>query len=189
MKTFAFDLVTDRHGLVTDDDIFDVSDAVFEAGCTDSNVHTYNGVLYLSFNREAESYEQAVISAIKQVETIGVTVLSVDAGDWVTLADAAELTGVTKAALTRYAKGTRGKGDFPSPLHRIDSRSPLWSWADIANWLKQNDLAESEVYDIAKTTAMINMSLQLRDKYSMDRVTTYMAAIDADNGVGKLAAR
>lgn len=178
--TFNFDLVTDRHGLVTDEDIFDVSDAVYESGCTDANVHTYNGTLYVSFEREADSYEQAVISAIKQLESIGVTVLSVDAGDWVTLADAAQLTGVTKAALTRYANGTRGKGDFPSPLHRIDSRSPLWSWSDIASWLSEHGLADSEVYSIARTTAMLNMSLQLRNTYDIDKVATYMAAIGAD---------
>jgi hypothetical protein len=41
---------------------------------------------------------------------------------------------MSRAAMTQYSKGQRGK-NFPAPVARITSDSPLWDWADVAVWL------------------------------------------------------
>lgn len=80
MKTFNFNIVVGGF-IRTDEDLFlfNVSDALYDAGCDDSHPSMYNGTLYITFTREAESYEQAVTSAIQQIESIqGLVCLSVD---------------------------------------------------------------------------------------------------------------
>ncbi|CDT98111.1 putative DNA-binding protein [Vibrio coralliirubri] len=178
MKYYNFYLVTDKNGIKTDDDLFNISDELYEAGCDDATPAVYGDTLYLEFDREAESFEQAIVSAIKNVELLpGVKVTSVDAGEWVGLTDAAVLSGTTKASLSRYNKGERGAGSFPCPQQRISSRNPLWSWSEIAAWLAQQGKVEPELVEIAKVTATINMSLQLRDISTFDKVSTMTAVL------------
>jgi hypothetical protein len=55
----------------------------------------------------------------------------------VSLADIAARTGMSRAAMTQYSKGQRGK-NFPSPVARVTSDSPLWDWASVAQWLFHN---------------------------------------------------
>ncbi|UTM60452.1 hypothetical protein L4174_024010 (plasmid) [Photobacterium sp. CCB-ST2H9] len=181
-KTYEFSLTTSLTGIDTDEKIINVSNALFEAGCDDGSPSFYGDALYISFYREAESYEQAVISAIKDAEKVeGIKVLSVDAGDHVGLTDAAELSGVSKMALSRYSRGERGAGNFPCPVERLNGKTPLWSWSEIATWLKENnkDQGKDQFYEEmvcnAEVTAAINIALQLRDKVKSDRVSTYLS--------------
>jgi hypothetical protein len=179
MKNYNFYLVTDKNGIVSDEDLFDISDELYEAGCDDGTPAVYGETLYIEFDREAESFEQAIMSAIKNVESINnIKVISVDAGEWVGLSDAATLSGTTKASLSRYSKGNRGSGQFPCPLQRIDSKNPLWSWAEIAQWLESEGKIEKELVEIAKVTATVNMALQLRDKEKFDSVSTMLAVLN-----------
>ena len=55
----------------------------------------------------------------------------------VSLADIAERAGLTRAAITNYFKGSRGK-NFPPPVAKVTSDSPLWDWADVAYWMASN---------------------------------------------------
>ncbi|EPB6719836.1 helix-turn-helix transcriptional regulator [Vibrio fluvialis] len=180
MKTYHFLLVTSKSGVTSDNELFDLSDDLYEAGCDDATIATYNGTIYLSFYRESESYGEAVLSAIQDVEKVNqIQVVSVDAGDWVGLSDAAELSGITKSALSRYSKGERGTGGFPSPVQRIDSKTPLWSWSDIADWLEKKGKVDQEIVDNAKLTSTINISLQLRNAEKMREV---MGMLDRVHG-------
>jgi hypothetical protein len=36
--------------------------------------------------------------------------------------------------MTQYSKGQRSK-NFPPPVARVTSDSPLWDWATVAKWL------------------------------------------------------
>ena len=48
----------------------DVEDGLFEAGCDDSTLSFRNNIAYLEFDREAHSFQEAVQSAIEQVESL-----------------------------------------------------------------------------------------------------------------------
>ncbi len=50
----------------------EVLDAFYEAGCDDALIGTRDGVAYADFCREADSFRQAVLSAIRDVESAGV---------------------------------------------------------------------------------------------------------------------
>lgn len=175
MRNFKFDIVVGGIKINSDDELFDISDALYESGCDDALTAAYNGTLYLSFDREGKDYESAVLSAIADIEKIpGLQCRAVDMGDTVSLSDAAELAGSTKAALSRYSKGTRGKGDFPTPISRVDSSRPLWAWEDIAEWLEKKELVNKDVVLMAKITAKINTSLNIRHANAQADVNKYI---------------
>jgi hypothetical protein len=48
-----------------------IENALFEAGCDDALVHMCDGQLYLDFDREETSLHQAIVSAIRAVESCG----------------------------------------------------------------------------------------------------------------------
>jgi len=47
-----------------------IINALFEAGCDDATVGRTDGVQYIEFDREAESFSQAVFSAAQDVEKV-----------------------------------------------------------------------------------------------------------------------
>jgi hypothetical protein len=48
-----------------------VLDTLYEAGCDDALIGMREGTAYAEFCREADSFQQAVLSAVKNVETAG----------------------------------------------------------------------------------------------------------------------
>lgn len=61
----------------------DIQDPLFEAGCDDALLGMRNGVTFLDFAREAESIDEAIRSAIDDVNRagIGLRVVRVERGD------------------------------------------------------------------------------------------------------------
>lgn len=182
MKKYNFDIVVGGIKIINDDDLFEISDALYEAGCADAHPAAYNGTLYINFNRNAENYEKAVLSAISNIESVeGLQCLSVDIGDMVSLSDAAELAGTTKASLSRYSNGSRGKGNFPTPILRVDSNRPLWAWSDIADWLEKNNSIDKDIVRQARITSAINTALSIRHAQSIKTVLHYFDVFNNSN--------
>ena len=74
-----------------------LEDALHAAGCADALVCFYGTAVYLEFDRECDSLEQAILSAIANIESappLNARVESVDSA-LVGLSDIAELTGLT----------------------------------------------------------------------------------------------
>jgi hypothetical protein len=59
---------------VTDDD----ADKLYEAGCDDGSILTREGVTRVQFDREAASLDEALASAIQNVESAGLAVARVE---------------------------------------------------------------------------------------------------------------
>lgn len=130
MKVHEFTIVAS--GLHPDAD--DIANIFYEAGCDDASISFQKGVLILEFDREAASFSAAVISAFDDVLKAGATVERFEPDHLVSLADIAKRTGLSRSALTNYHKGDRGS-DFPTPVARVTSDSPLWDWCEVATWL------------------------------------------------------
>lgn len=67
MATYRFTVVLAGLTEVSDD----LANALFEAGCDDGSPWSSQGVAAIGFDREAESFEQAVRSAIADVQKAG----------------------------------------------------------------------------------------------------------------------
>ena len=130
MKTFEFTIIASGLDHAADD----FEDRFFEAGCDDSTIAYARGAIILQFAREAETLSDAINSAIAAVKETGATVDRVEPDYLVSLAEIAERANLSRAAVSLYAKGERGK-DFPHPVARVTTESPLWDWTAVARWL------------------------------------------------------
>ena len=68
--TFQFDLILKEGTEITEE----LADELFEAGCDNGTPGTFCGTPYISFQREAESLESAIHSAVADVEKAGCVV-------------------------------------------------------------------------------------------------------------------
>lgn len=75
MATFDFELILGGVGTITEDH----AEKLFSAGCDDGTPARINGVPVISFSREGNNQEEAVVSAIRAVvfSGIGATVEAV----------------------------------------------------------------------------------------------------------------
>ena len=74
MKTYGFNVVLKNVSQVTDEQ----ADALFAAGCDDGTPTSSEGVAWIHFDREAASLEEAIRSAVAQVQAAGLMVAKVE---------------------------------------------------------------------------------------------------------------
>ncbi len=113
----------------------DFEDRFFEAGCDDATVAFMRGAIVLQFAREAETLQAAIASALASVRAAGANVDRVEPDYLVSISEIAERAQLTRAAVSLYAKGERGS-NFPAPIARVTTDSPLWDWTEVAAWLE-----------------------------------------------------
>jgi hypothetical protein len=77
MPTFEFQLILRDIQEVTEE----LADSLFDAGCDDGTPFSSQGITAVGFSREADSLEEAVRSAIADVNKAGFTVARVESVD------------------------------------------------------------------------------------------------------------
>src|ERR1700728_3856350 len=92
-----------------------VLDAFYEAGCDDALIGMRDGVAYAEFCRESDSFREAVLSAIGDVESAGVqaTVEHIEPDEFVTMSEIARRLHITREGVRKRVAGERGPGKFP----------------------------------------------------------------------------
>jgi hypothetical protein len=140
-------------------------DALFEAGCDDALLGSRDGVVFLDFARTADSFSEAVSTAIRDVRTAGFDVLRVEPDDLVSASEIARRTKRTRQSIRQLSTGTRGPGGFPPPFARLKSTSPLWRWTDIAKWFSDHSIdsrnrAAADSFEQAETIGRVNAVLE-----------------------------
>ena len=162
-KTYQFTLILKN----VDENTSGLEDSLYEAGCDDALINFRNGTVYLDFDRKAVSLENAVISAIKAVESSSVKaiVANVAPEDLVTESEIAKRLDTNRQTVSLWIKGARRtQHTFPKPVMKLSGRSPLWKWYEIVTWLYKNDIiSEKEMVDNAEFVEDINAVLEERD--------------------------
>ncbi|MBT0725690.1 DNA-binding protein [Rosenbergiella sp. S61] len=178
MKEYDFSIVAHSSRDLDADLVTEIANKLYDLGADDCTVSSQNNAVIVSFDREAHSYSEAVMSAIKQLKQFNfLTVKSVDAGEFVGLSDAAELSELSRSALSKFSKGERGGGGFPTPYLRLSGKAPLYDWAEIAEWLEDKGLIEPELVENATFTRLINTALRLKSNDDMNKVSSLVHEI------------
>lgn len=181
-NTYQFTLVLDG----VDDTTPNLEDVLFEAGCSDALINYKNGTVYLDFDRASDDLEQAVISAIKDIEStnIGAKIISVAPEHLVSLADIAERISMTRQAISLFMLGERGKGGFPKPVLKINNKSPLWKWSAVAEWFyNQGKIQDHKVIDFANILEDINIALELRNEKVFSHSHQILTELEGKEGL------
>lgn len=143
----------------------ELENTLFEAGCNDALLHFRNGNAFLTFDRAAGSYKDAVFSAVKDVESAGnIKILSIEPRDLMSINQIAEYTGLSRQYLNKLLKGgILSTTPPPHPYSNILKRNSLWSFREILEWLAENDkLIDGDIVEKARVNFDINNSLTLR---------------------------
>jgi predicted transcriptional regulator len=143
----------------------DLEDSLYEAGCDDALINFKNGAVYLEFDRETSSLEEAVVSAINNVQSssIDAKVVSVAPENFVTESEIAKRLNTSRQTVSLWIKGERRKF-FPQPFMRLAEKSPLWKWNEVCMWLYENKIInDKHLVEDALFFANINAALEERD--------------------------
>jgi predicted DNA-binding transcriptional regulator AlpA len=138
-------------------------DALFEAGCDDASVGVGQfGMIGLDFTRRAISAEEALRSAIRNVQTAipGANLVRVGP-DLVGLTEMADIFGFTRQNMRKYATSKSCAHEaFPSPT--IIGEPSLWHLAEIAVWLRSNTAIKPslDLSEVSKAAARINFEVE-----------------------------
>lgn len=145
-----------------------LEDSLFEASCDDALINFRNGTVYLDFHREANSFEEAVISAIMDVESskLDTVVIGVAPENLVSESEIAKRLKIKRQTVSLWIRGKRRiNSNFPKPVMRLAEKSPLWKWSDVTKWLYQNHIIKDmEIVSNAMFIQNINAVLEERDK-------------------------
>jgi hypothetical protein len=122
------------------------------------------GVFDLEFDRPGKSFPRAVLKAIAQVraELPEAELLRVEPDDLVTVAAIAARVGRSHESVRLLSQGRRGPGDFPAPAGRIDEKTQVWRWSEVAQWFEEQMDVEVDGAPEAAFLAALNDVLELR---------------------------
>jgi len=155
MTEHSFQLII--RGELTDDRL----ESLFEAGCDDATLSSKGDTTFAEFDREGETMLEAVLSAIKDVESVdGMEVLHVEPDELVWASEIADRTGRTRQSVDQLIKGKRGPGSFPQPATHA-TRNPLWRWSDVESWFAAYEGGEPRP-ERSLVIGAINGALQAR---------------------------
>jgi hypothetical protein len=161
MKTYNFTLVLSGKNEPSED----LENIIFSRECDDATLSFRNCIPYLDFDREANSFTSAVISAIQQVEesNSGLKVERIEPDDLVTIAEIARRIDKTREYIRLLSEQKRGNGDFPLPIAGMSQKSLLWSWQQVSQWCFSHNLIDAEAVTIAQNIADLNYVLFYRN--------------------------
>jgi hypothetical protein len=159
-QTYTFTLLLHGADPLTKDNMR----ALERAGCNDALFGRRGTVSYANYDREAASFGEAVLSAIRDVERAvpGLKVTRVEPEELVSASQIALRTKRTRESIRLLIEGKRGPGNFPAPAVWLSSSRKLWRWTDVADWFTTN--LQNPVSDVqtAAFVASVNAALAFR---------------------------
>jgi len=154
MTIWTFRLILDREPTEVE------LDALFEAGCDDAILGMEGTVAVAEFDREAATMADAIVEAVRAIETAGLIPLRAVDQDLVTLADIADRIGQSRESVRRYVTGTRGPGGFPPPVNPAREGTLFYRWSEVAPWVRE--YLGAKVEDVDPAVVVANLVLQAR---------------------------
>ena len=134
MPSFHFTLIVDGPDLQDDTRI----DALFESGCDDAAIGRVGGIQYVDFDREADTLDQAIRSAVTDSENIeGIEVVRIADAGLASMTDIATRFRRTRESVRLLVSGARGPGGFPPRITHPRSRYRLWRRPEVARWFTE----------------------------------------------------
>jgi hypothetical protein len=160
-KTYSFTLYLSGADVLSDENM----DALYEAGLGDAAFGERDGAQFAAFDRQADGFGSALKSAVSDLTSAidGLEVVRLAPEEFVTLAAIAERAGISREYVRLLANQERGPGGFPPPVGYADQKTRLWHWADVAEWLQENQKSKTDLdTEGADLVVVMNAALSYR---------------------------
>jgi hypothetical protein len=122
------------------------------------------GMFDADFERGSGSLPAAVVSGLQDLVSVlpEAEPIRVENDRLVTIAAIARRLGRSHESVRLYSRNKRGPGNFPAPVGKIDDKTAVWDWGDIAQWWEQaHDEPVEGIADSAFLT-IVNCALEMR---------------------------
>ena len=163
------------------EDITDeLEDRLFEAGCDDALIGSFNSHVFLEFDRDAPNAASAVASALKDVAKAGIGVAGIRGEHLVTASEIARRTGRSRASISQLIQGERGPGGFPPPRN-VSGGTHTWDWFDVEAWFARHEGAtpdESGDSEIRNLELAFELLKRVPDKRKRDEMFRALSSAD-----------
>ena len=160
MRNYRFVIIASG----VDPDSSDFEDRFFTAGCDDATIAFQKGVIVLDFEREARNFAHAIFSAVDDVRRAGAQVERIEPDYLVSVSDIASRSGLSRSAISLFSKGERG-AEFPPPVARVTSESPLWDWVEVSRWMRGRGQLSGRCVVEAKMLKAVNQTVsEIQDR-------------------------
>jgi hypothetical protein len=125
------------------------------------------GSFEAEFERRTDSLPVAVLSALHDLTAVlpEAEVMRVEDENLVSLGAIARRLGRSHESVRLYARNKRGPGNFPAPIAKIDDKTEVWDWNDVARWW---EASHGESVEGRRESAFLSM---LNDVFDMHRAT------------------
>lgn len=144
---------------ITDDTIVD---KIFEAGCDDASLGYREMIVFLDFDRKAESFQSAISSALEDINRIKIRVIRVEPGDAVTASEIAHRLDKSREYVRLLISGKRGKGNFPAPISGVDRPTQIFSWFEVIRWCYNNGIVD-DFTEVENAEFILSMNQALKN--------------------------
>jgi hypothetical protein len=105
----------------------------------DGSIVTGAGGTEIEFTREAPSLAEAIVSAIRDIESVGnLRVTGAGQEALVSMLDIGHRTRRSREAVRLWAAGKRGPGGFPPAAWESPAGERFWHWPDVARWVREH---------------------------------------------------
>lgn len=131
MPDYSFGLIVAGADFSQDD----IVNSLYEAGIEDASFARRDGASVAYFDRESESFLEALVSAVRDLEAAvpDLKVCGVEGANLLTASGVAERSGRSRQNVHQHIRGTRGMG-FPDVVFWVDDDRPVWLSGDIDRW-------------------------------------------------------
>lgn len=148
-------------------DEMQLTDEIIEqilAASDDALVGGRNHQALVEFDRNAPSFAEAVIAALREIESIpGLQVRRVEPEELVSLSAMAGRLDRSVESIRLLVEGQRGPGGFPRPVAQVDAKTRLWEWTAVATWWRDSMKGDDgSLLASAEFLASLNDALDLR---------------------------
>ena len=123
-----------------------------------------HGVFDAEFDREAGSFPAATLSALRDLSAAfpEAEIMEIEQDNLVSIAAIARKVGRSHESVRLYARGKRGPGNFPRPAGKLDAKTEVWRWPDVAVWWQETLHEPIPGLEADLFLTMLNDALELR---------------------------
>lgn len=141
MSTFIFTLIVKNCDIHS---VAQMEQLIWERGDIYASETDGEVALTIASIESVESRIDFVHEAISFLNrlTPAIEVLFIDP-DLVGISDIASRAGCSREAVRLWANSTRGRGNFPTPIGRVEGGRKIWDWPSVNEWLNANARTES----------------------------------------------
>jgi hypothetical protein len=125
-----------------------LEDAIFEANLSEATLMSRNGVYFIVFSWDTSTDISMLDQFVNRLRHShqSIQIRSAEPSNWVTSAEIARRLKRSRQSVQQWISGSRGPGNFPVPMAGLTTKTLIWNWLHVLQWLKYDESIQVEAH-------------------------------------------